>query len=49
VRVRAQGRDPALGLDCVGVVAVALAPAEAATALTRPALLPPNQRSTPPA
>ncbi|MGK6324506.1 peptidoglycan endopeptidase [Sphingomonas sp. DT-51] len=30
VRFRAQGRDPALGLDCVGVVATALSRAGAA-------------------
>ncbi|KTT68651.1 hypothetical protein [Sphingomonas endophytica] len=35
VRFRAQGRDPAWGLDCVGVVAVALRHAGAAVALPR--------------
>ncbi|MBB6506220.1 cell wall-associated NlpC family hydrolase [Sphingomonas endophytica] len=35
VRFRAQGRDPALGLDCVGVVAVALCRAGAAVTLPR--------------
>lgn len=34
-RFRAQGRDPALGLDCVGVVAVAAARAGAPLALPR--------------
>ncbi|MBW6528767.1 peptidoglycan endopeptidase [Sphingomonas sp. RHCKR7] len=35
VRFRAQGRDPSLGLDCVGVVAVALARAGAEVTLPR--------------
>ncbi|MBY9062767.1 peptidoglycan endopeptidase [Sphingomonas yunnanensis] len=35
VRFRAQGRDPGLGLDCVGVVAVALARAGAEVTLPR--------------
>lgn len=35
VRFRAQGRDPALGLDCVGLVAVALARAGAGVTLPR--------------
>jgi cell wall-associated NlpC family hydrolase len=35
VRFRAQGRDPALGLDCVGVVAEALRRAGAAAAIPR--------------
>lgn len=35
VRYRAQGRDPALGLDCVGVIAVALWRAGAAVTLPR--------------
>jgi len=35
VRFRAQGRDPALGLDCVGLVAVALARAGAEVTLPR--------------
>lgn len=35
-RFRAQGRDPALGLDCVGVVAVALAGAGAGAGLRLP-------------
>lgn len=35
VRFRMQGRDPALGLDCVGLVAVALVRAGAAVTLPR--------------
>jgi cell wall-associated NlpC family hydrolase len=35
VRFRAQGRDPAFGLDCVGLVAVALARAGARVTLPR--------------
>jgi hypothetical protein len=35
VRFRGQGRDPALGLDCVGVVAVALARVGAEVMLPR--------------
>lgn len=35
VRFRAQGRDPALGLDCVGLVAVALARAGVEVTLPR--------------